>query len=103
MITVVMYFSPGKMPSPAILRAALEGAITQFPRFSSLAIETPSIDAAEWHAVKVDLAQHVVEHKPLTGCAELEAQLNELANTDLPRSRPLWMYVRPRASVDEQC
>lgn len=91
MITVVMYFSPGKMPSPAIVRAALEGAITQFPRFSSLAIETPSIDAAEWHAVKVDLAQHVVEHKPLTGCAELEAQLNELANTDLPRSRPLWM------------
>ena len=97
-ITICMYFSSSKLPSAEQAKGAMQRAIGRFPRFASIAVEAPSVDDAYWRPLdSLDVGRHISKHPPLANDADaLEAQLNELANTELPRDRPLWqLHIVP--------
>ena len=97
-ITICMYFASSKLPSAEQAKAAMQRAIGRFPRFASIAVEAPSVDDAYWRPLgSLDVGRHISKHPPLANDADaLKAQLNELANTELPRDRPLWqLHIVP--------
>jgi hypothetical protein len=92
-IACCLYFDASKVPTAAAARSAMKRALARYPRFASVAVETPSLEDSSFRACEVDLDAHVFEHAPIIGgSAALEERLNALINTDLPRGLPLWRW-----------
>lgn len=88
----VMHFEQGTQPSVAAAKECMEKVVLEYPRFSSLAVATPLVEDSYYHrCLTMDMDYHIQEHK-LSGAAEVQRKRDELINTALDPSKPLWRF-----------
>ena len=88
-VSICLYIRSKNMPDAATGQRGMAAAIAKLPRFSSVVVESASLEDTYFRTVDVDMSKHVVEY-PKIPAASLEAALNDVINADLPRDRPLW-------------
>jgi hypothetical protein len=92
----VVVFAPTEGPSTARVREIVAGELDRMPRFRQRLAEPARWRRPRWvDAGELDWDWHVAE-RSADGMAGLHRVIAELAETPLPRDRPLWRVVLVR-------